>query len=206
LSTYRSGLFQISNHHRFIFLVYFCCALCISKASSPVLIYKAYREKAKPDDTAIILLFLLFAIVILLTCLEIYKGLSLKWLDVTLFGLTGLLGILIAFIWLRSRYTELRDNLNILWANPLNIISAILLMKRFGIKGILYINILIVIFLNLCFLAGMLFDYQHIILLIIPGTGIIFIRQLAILKQLKSCIFIQKTDFESWKSRVNRRK
>ena len=45
-----------------------------------------------------------------------------KWLDLFLFGLTGLTGCLLVFLWFFTDHTATVNNANVLWAFPLNII------------------------------------------------------------------------------------
>ncbi|MGA1227185.1 MAG: DUF4105 domain-containing protein [Tamlana sp.] len=47
-----------------------------------------------------------------------------KWLDVTLFGITGLVGILILLLWFATDHKATHQNYNLLWAFALNIVVA----------------------------------------------------------------------------------
>ena len=46
-----------------------------------------------------------------------------------LFG-TGLLGVLIVFLWFFTDHTATKWNLNLLWANPINLVLAFVLPSR----------------------------------------------------------------------------
>ena len=48
-----------------------------------------------------------------------------KWLDVFLFLITGLLGVLIVWLWSSSLHIYLHNNLNVIWASPLNVLGAL---------------------------------------------------------------------------------
>lgn len=47
-----------------------------------------------------------------------------RWLDFSLFLITGLIGIFLLFLWLATDHTSTPNNFNVLWAFPLNAIVA----------------------------------------------------------------------------------
>jgi Domain of unknown function (DUF4105) len=53
-----------------------------------------------------------------------------KWFDVTLFGLTGLLGLLLLLLWIATDHKAAASNFNLLWAFPLHLVAAIGLLKK----------------------------------------------------------------------------
>ncbi len=53
-----------------------------------------------------------------------------KWLDVTLFGVIGLIGLLLITLWLFTDHHDAARNFNLLWAFPLHFFAAILLLKK----------------------------------------------------------------------------
>lgn len=69
--------------------------------------------------------------------------------DTTLFGVAGLLGVLILFLWLQSDHVWLQRNMNILWTNPLNVLLfwSIPARKKIFTNGIMIINIVLLSFL-----------------------------------------------------------
>lgn len=72
----------------------------------------------------------LLAIVILFITYKDFKGQKrTKWLDVTLFSLTGTIGILLLLLWFGTDHTATWQNYNLLWACPLNIIVIGQLLK-----------------------------------------------------------------------------
>jgi hypothetical protein len=48
-----------------------------------------------------------------------------QWFDVTLFGITGLIGILLLFLWVATDHKAAAKNFNLLWALPTNLIAVI---------------------------------------------------------------------------------
>jgi Domain of unknown function (DUF4105) len=73
-------------------------------------------------------LFFLFAAIISYRDWQ-RKKLS-KWLDVTLFGVTGLLGLLLLVLWVATDHKAAANNFNLLWAFPLHLIAAVGLLRR----------------------------------------------------------------------------
>lgn len=45
-----------------------------------------------------------------------------KWLDVVLFAITGLIGVMILLLWFATDHTATANNYNLLWAFPLNLL------------------------------------------------------------------------------------
>jgi hypothetical protein len=50
--------------------------------------------------------------------------------DILLFGLTGLLGLIVLFLWFGTDHKAFANNLNFLWAFPLNLPFALLLFRK----------------------------------------------------------------------------
>lgn len=65
--------------------------------------------------------WIIFAIVFALTFIRRYK--PLWFLDIFLLLVTGLLGIFVLFMWFSTEHQATGANLNVLWLNPLNIVS-----------------------------------------------------------------------------------
>lgn len=74
-----------------------------------------------------------------------------KWLDILLFTITGLIGILILFLWFATNHTGTHQNYNLLWAFALNIIFVGQLFKeKVSTWFIKYIKLLLIL---LCLLT-----------------------------------------------------
>lgn len=80
----------------------------------------------KPYTVSIILLILGS----LLTIWDLYRRGHSKWIDSVLFILSGLGGLIVAYLMFFSTHPLVKTNLNILWLNPLNLIVGILIWKR----------------------------------------------------------------------------
>ncbi|MBX2894891.1 MAG: DUF4105 domain-containing protein [Cyclobacteriaceae bacterium] len=53
-----------------------------------------------------------------------------RWFDVTLFGLTGLIGLLLFVLWLFTDHHDAARNLNLLWAFPLHFFASLMLFSK----------------------------------------------------------------------------
>jgi hypothetical protein len=69
-----------------------------------------------------------FTVFLIISALIVYLNVKKQrffwWFDRTLFGLTGLLGCILAFQWFGSDHAVMALNYNLIWANPLHIIAA----------------------------------------------------------------------------------
>jgi hypothetical protein len=67
---------------------------------------------------------------------------STKWLDVLLFSTTGVIGLLITFLWFFTEHTVTGSNWNILWANPLHFLMIAGTYRIYkGLKPIFFITL-----------------------------------------------------------------
>ncbi len=107
-----------------------------SRNSQPI---SPYAQDILPTDyelsnsaflTPIVLFFLFLILHLGLGFLFLSKGKVLQLTDRALFLITGLTGIMIVFLWFLTDHTATAWNLNILWANPLNILFAFTSSKK----------------------------------------------------------------------------
>jgi len=75
----------------------------------------------------------LFVIVFFVVGLIIHRGLkysvSYRFIDVVLFGITGLLGCFLLFLWFGTDHLS-KYNYNLIWAMPLNLVGLFYLLKK----------------------------------------------------------------------------
>lgn len=77
-----------------------------------------------------LMLFSILAIIIMaITYNDYKKAKRSKWLDVTLFSITGLVGIVVLLLWFATDHTATAYNYNLLWALPLNCLVIAQLLK-----------------------------------------------------------------------------
>ncbi|WP_100611995.1 lipoprotein N-acyltransferase Lnb domain-containing protein [Confluentibacter lentus] len=94
-----------------------------------------YKKMDKPESSNFLTspLFV-FGIMGLLILFITYKDFKNKkqsvWLDVTLFSITGLIGIVILLLWFATDHTGTHQNYNLLWACVLNIFMIGQLLKK----------------------------------------------------------------------------
>ncbi len=78
--------------------------------------------------------FFVFSLLLLLTIIvtirDQKRNRRAKWLDFTLFFMTGVLGLVICFLWFFTDHFTAPNNFNLLWAFVLNLYVAFTLLKR----------------------------------------------------------------------------
>ncbi len=90
----------------------------------PVLLFQGREEFDTPHELfspLVIFWFVLVIFVLEVLLMKTTKQTS-ELFDQFLFSVTGILGLLFLFLMLFSHHTALQSNLNILWANPLNLL------------------------------------------------------------------------------------
>lgn len=87
-----------------------------------------------PDDSSMLRPTLIFSLLlILITWLTVWgwrKQRYFIWLDVVFFGLIGLMGVIIFYLAAFSTHPLVHQNFNLLWANPLHLVFALLIIKK----------------------------------------------------------------------------
>lgn len=95
------------------------------------------------------------------------------WFDVLLFGLTGLIGIVLLLLWFFTDHKASANNLNIIWALPTHFVAVIAFMRNPPwLKTYFLITALIQLFL----LAGWLFLPQQLNTALIPIVVALMMR------------------------------
>jgi hypothetical protein len=94
-------------------------------------IYESTPEDAPKGLPNPLYVFSLLAIIIIALSIYDFKKRKLStWLDVILFGVVGLIGLLLINLWLFTDHKAAANNLNILWALPTHIVAAIAFIKQ----------------------------------------------------------------------------
>lgn len=109
----------------------------IADGTSSKPLVKSTKTVFKPKQVEIIESaikpFMLFVIVFffigLMTHRSIKYGVSYKWLDIVLFGVTGTLGVLLLLLWVATDHLS-AYNFNLIWAMPLNLVALIFLFNE----------------------------------------------------------------------------
>jgi drug/metabolite transporter superfamily protein YnfA len=97
---------------------------------TPVELFPSTIEVHKPKVlfTPVAICVFFFLVIAGLTVWEYRRKKYFKAVDVSLFLITGLLGLLITWLWGWSLHIYVHNNLHIIWASPLNLIAAVCLM------------------------------------------------------------------------------
>jgi uncharacterized membrane protein YfcA len=94
-------------------------------------------------------------------------------LDGFLFFITGLLGVLILFMWFGTDHIMCRDNYNLLWAWPTNIVAAFYVHSK---KNWARIYFMIYSIFNLILILAWSLIPQHLNAALIPILAILIFR------------------------------
>ncbi|WP_422105106.1 DUF4105 domain-containing protein [Winogradskyella sp.] len=127
------------------------------------------------------ILGLLAAVIIYITYKDFKSNKRSKWLDISLFGITGLIGTLLLLLWFATDHTATGYNYNLLWAFPLNFILAYQLKNgtiKNWVKGFLKFLVILLCLMTLHWLIGVQVFAMPLILLLIA----LFIRYIFLLK------------------------
>ncbi|CAM3565768.1 DUF4105 domain-containing protein [Zobellia roscoffensis] len=102
-------------------------------AQSKALLKQAPKESSSNFFLSPELWLIVFLIVVLtLTYFDFKNNTRRRWLDFTLFFSTGLIGLLIIFLWFFTDHSATAGNFNFLWAFPPNLIIAFVVAQKRG--------------------------------------------------------------------------
>jgi hypothetical protein len=121
----------------------------------------------------IVFTLLLLAVVLLSISRSSWAATTINFFDFIFFSLLGLAGILILFMWFGTDHKVCRDNFNLLWALPTDLIGAFLLLRttRWS-RG----YFAVVSWITLALLVGWFFLPQQLNLSLVPLSLIIIFR------------------------------
>lgn len=107
-----------------------------------------------------------------------------KWLDVSLFLLTGIIGVIVLLLWFATTHTATYQNLNFLWAFAPNLIVAFYLLKAKPPTWMFYyliVLLLLLVVMVICWLLKIqVFNYA-----LLPLIVALAIRYVYFVKSLK---------------------
>ena len=144
----------------------------IVKKTSVILPESKLIQK-RPFFTPFFVFSILALFIILLTIKNQKNRKRSKWLDFSLFFTTGIIGILLLFIWLFTNHISAKNNFNILWAFAPNLFVSFFLLKKVIPEWIrnysFLLMILIVITIFLWILRVQVFSIAILPILILLG-------------------------------------
>lgn len=119
---------------------------------------------------------LLLAISILFSVRDLRRRKTSKGFDIALFTITGLLGVLVLWLWFGTAHSATAKNYNLLWANPFHLIGAIFLIFSKTLKDWVASYFLGITLLTAMTLIGAIFIPQQFHLLFFPLMAIVMLR------------------------------
>lgn len=99
------------------------------KSSSTIFQKKETTAASNFIFSPLMIMGLLALTILFITYKDYKKNRQSKWLDIIVFGATGLVGILLLLLWFATDHSATAQNYNVLWAVPLNIIVIAQLFK-----------------------------------------------------------------------------
>jgi hypothetical protein len=93
-----------------------------------------------------------------------------RWLDVSIFSITGIIGVLLLLLWFATDHSTTHNNYNLLWAFPLSLFFVLSISKKnpkYWLKSYVVFQILMLVLIGIHWTTGVqVFTYGLIPLLI----------------------------------------
>jgi hypothetical protein len=99
-----------------------------------------------------------------------------RWFDVPLFAVTGLIGLLISFLWFISLHVVTASNLNLFWALPTHLLAVPILIKHSNPGKRMTIYFLATAIVSFILLAGWIFWPQYLPPAVFPLILLLLLR------------------------------
>lgn len=131
----------------------------------------AEKPMDKPSNFFVSPLFwlsILLLVVLLVTYKDFKQHTRNRFLDFSLFFITGIAGILILFLWFGTDHKATANNYNFLWTFPLNSVVAFLLLRKAALPkwiGVYFLTLLLFLLVSIVIWS---FKIQLFSILIIP--------------------------------------
>ena len=143
-------------------------------AEKNILVPEFAEVKTKSFFTPLIVFCIAFLFIVLLSYFKSgYWQLILKIFDFLFFFITGLLGVLLLFMWFGTDHTMCKNNFNLLWALPTHLPAAIMLFSK---KEWVKKYFVFIFFYSLALIAGWFFLPQQLNVSLLPILGIVLVR------------------------------
>ena len=159
-------------------------------AAPSEIMYAPEIENAYTENwiTSPLVVFMLLTVILLyVTFRDHQNSKGITFLDKTLLGFTGIIGVLLALLWFATDHAPTKWNYNLLWAFPFNVIAAVSI-KKIKNKKWLYpytkLTIILLVLLSFHWIIGV----QSYPIVLLPLLIAIGIRYIYILKNLKPTI------------------
>lgn len=142
--------------------------------SETISVYESREEETKSSLFHPLTVFIVFAILVLaLSIWDLRRKKLSKWFDALLFGVLGLIGFLLFFLWFFTDHQAAALNFNLLWAFPLHLVVAFALFKdrKWLVKYFLVYDVILSITILFWFLLP-----QQLNLDLIPFVLVVLMR------------------------------
>ena len=153
--------------------------------SRPLLTHPASGDRGASFLLSPFFVFLILGIgIVYITVRDNIKQKRSRWLDMVLFFVSGVVGVLLLVLWLATDHTATINNYNILWAFPVNLMFFTLLSKKSPKKWLgRYLSFLIILLtlLVIHWITGV----QVFAPAILPLVIALFIRYVFVVRHLK---------------------
>ena len=94
------------------------------------LIYQSESKEISPGlFTPNTLFWSVFILILVVTIIAFLKNKDYRLLDILIFGVVGIVGLLLLVLWVATNHSAAANNLNIIWANPLYLLGVFFLLK-----------------------------------------------------------------------------
>ena len=113
---------------------------------SKILTSSSFVKTFEGFSSPLAILSLIAFAILFVTFRDHKKNKRSKWLDVSLFAFTGLIGLALLLLWFATDHTATSDNYNLLWAFATNLLFIPSILKtRLNNRGIKYIVFLVIL-------------------------------------------------------------
>ncbi len=158
----------------------------VQLAGQPKLLLKGKIPFEKPNrlfspETFFILIFVF---TLLISYFDYRMKIYSRWFDIILYSVTGLIGLLFLIIWIGSLHKVMTYNINILWANPLNLIVAVFISLKYSLNKWLRYIIIIPGILFLLYIPCSLITCHHLYTVPLLINLILIIRIVSVIKKM----------------------
>ncbi len=126
---------------------------------------------------------IIFLLVSLLSYRDWKRKKLMKWFDITLFGIFGLLGWLLLILWIATDHKAAANNFNLLWAIPFHLFAAVALFKK-SIPAWVHTYFLVVVVITALLLGSWVLLPQQMNSHLLPLVSIILMRGLLLSRKL----------------------
>ena len=154
---------------------------------SKILTSSSFVKTFEGFSSPLAILSLIAFAILFVTFRDHKKNKRSKWLDVSLFAFTGLIGLALLLLWFATDHTATSDNYNLLWAFATNLLFIPSILKtRLNNRGIKYI-VFLVILLTLMMLHWIT-GVQSFSIGLIPLLIAICVRYLFLIRHFNNAI------------------